>query len=237
MWIDRNSTGEKCHRCENGLNKTLINKKPRRLNKKTKLVYGVGVNDADYKTNPTINGKRVPCPFYSKWFGMLTRVYDPVYLSRFPTYQDVSIDAEWLTFSRFKAWMQLQDWEGKELDKDLIEPGNKLYKHDKCCFITKRLNSTIISSSSGSLPENLGATYDKTSGKYAAYININGSQKRIGRYKSKVEASINYLQEKIKYMLEIMKCETDPRIKWGIIRHVDIYQERLNYLNLNKGSL
>lgn len=48
--------------------------------KKTKLVYGVGINDADYvvgvsKELPKVDGKRKHkltwCPFYLRWCNML----------------------------------------------------------------------------------------------------------------------------------------------------------------------
>ena len=38
-----------------------------------KLVYGVGVNDAWYKTYIQVDGKQVVCPYYRKWKDMLKR--------------------------------------------------------------------------------------------------------------------------------------------------------------------
>lgn len=96
------------------------------------LIYGVGINDADYKVRL--------CPFYRKWISMLTRCYSEKYHSKFPTYKNCTVCKEWLTFSNFKRWMKQQDWNGNQLDKDIINPGNKVYSPDNCCFISKELN-------------------------------------------------------------------------------------------------
>ena len=51
------------------------------------LIFGVGVNDSDYVVYPTIDGKRVACPFYFTWKSMLQRCYDPKFQKKYPTYK------------------------------------------------------------------------------------------------------------------------------------------------------
>ena len=119
--------------------------------KKKKLVYDVGLNDADYKVQEftTVvdeNGKEGRklawmCPFYRKWTEMLKRCYSPIYQERHPTYIGCSTCRDWLVFSNFKMWMETQDWEGKELDKDILFPGNKVYGPATCVFVDKRVNT------------------------------------------------------------------------------------------------
>ena len=119
-----------------------------------KLVYGVGINDADYATQikKTIgyeNGKQKQkliwsCHFYEKWKSMLERCYSERFKIKFPTYKDCTVCEEWLTFSNFKSWMEEQDWQGKELDKDLLVVGNKIYSPQTCCFLTKMINTFIM---------------------------------------------------------------------------------------------
>lgn len=109
----------------------------------TKLVYGVGINDADYAIAPRINGKQVRCKIYGIWAALLQRCYDPAELERQPTYLNCSVDKEWHSFMNFRAWVLTQDYEGKELDKDLLLPGNKLYSKETCVFINKALNNFI----------------------------------------------------------------------------------------------
>ena len=79
------------------------------MNKKQKLVFGVGINDADYSIQKVItivdeNGKRRQkqiwiCPFYKKWKSMLERCYSDKYRERYPTYKSCSVCQEWLTLS------------------------------------------------------------------------------------------------------------------------------------------
>jgi len=95
------------------------------------LVFGVATSDSSYVTQKTIDGVMVVCPFYRKWISMLTRCYSKNYQLRHPTYKGCSVSDEWLLFSAFKSWMKKQDWDGKQLDKDLLISGNKIYSPDR----------------------------------------------------------------------------------------------------------
>lgn len=102
---------------------------------KNKLVAGIGTNDANY--NVTRNG-RITCPFYREWKGMLDRIRDKA------SYRDCTVCDEWLdSFMAFRAWMVEQDWEGKELDKDLLGRDLKHYSPSTCYFIPGLLNRHI----------------------------------------------------------------------------------------------
>ncbi len=106
----------------------------------SKKVCGEGINDATYATSRYENNKLVwRCPFYQQWFNMINRVYGK---RDKELYGDVIVCPEWLTFSNFKSWMATQDWEGKQLDKDLM--GNGLvYSPDSCAFLPRRINQLI----------------------------------------------------------------------------------------------
>ena len=103
----------------------------------------VGINDATYIVKTTINGKRVTCPYYSKWSEMIRRCYSTEYQGRKPTYSDCCVHAGWWLFSSFKRWMEKQDWQGKHLDKDLIKAGNKMYSPLTCVFVSNKVNTAI----------------------------------------------------------------------------------------------
>lgn len=125
---------------------------------RNKLVHSVGINDADYpvaKTD-TADGKTKQvwmCPYYNRWKSMLERCYSNSYQNKFPSYVGCVVCEEWLTFSNFKSWMEKQDWQGKQLDKDLLGDG-KIYSPDVCCFISDDLNKflTFRKSSNKGLP-------------------------------------------------------------------------------------
>ena len=107
-----------------------------------KSVCGVGINDADYMVSQIVNGKQVACPIYRSWANMLERCYFRKFQDKNPTYADCKVCDGWLTFSNFRAWMLTQDWQGKELDKDIKIKGNKVYSPSSCSFVTTKENTT-----------------------------------------------------------------------------------------------
>ena len=85
----------------------------RKLDTSKKLVYGIGINDADYAVTEwetiEVNGKRKKklvwgCPYYRTWKDMLRRCYSTKFQETNPTYIGCSVSDEWLTFSVFKSW-------------------------------------------------------------------------------------------------------------------------------------
>lgn len=111
---------------------------------KRSLICGFGVNDADYYTQT--KSPRWRCPYYQTWHSMLNRCYNEKHLRRQPAYLGCSVCGEWHKFSVFKAWMIKQDWEGKELDKDLLVQGNKVYGPETCVFVSGLVNKFITTS-------------------------------------------------------------------------------------------
>ena len=149
-----------------------------------KLVHGVGVNDADY----TVRTKDGLCHFYSRWADMIARCYYEKSLEKHPTYRCCTVCDEWLTFSNFKMWMEKQDWQGKELDKDIKKPGNKVYSPDNCMFVTRRENTDALvqpirSTNSSGIK---GVGFFKALGKWRARIKIDGKDIHLG-YFDKIE--------------------------------------------------
>lgn len=139
--------------------------------KSNKLVAGVGVNDSDYpvvRFGKDINGKRSRewvCPFYKTWSAMLNRCYRIANDKRYNSYRETTVCQEWHTFSNFKSWMEKQDWEGKDLDKDLLTDNNQ-YSPGNCIFIPAWLN-TFITGEKKSSGYNLVAIYED-GGKYTS---------------------------------------------------------------------
>jgi|SRR5690554_6639749 len=179
-----------------------------------KLIYGVGVNDSSHPVWTKLNGKSVICPFYSKWMGMLRRCYDPKLPSKHPTYVGCYVTEEWHLFSNFERWMKTQDWEGKELDKDLLKAGNKLYSPDFCVFIPQELNlfTTDGGANRGEYP--LGVYLDKESGRFRAHCRNPFTRKKenLGLFDTPEEAHLTWRKRKHELACMYADQQTDPRV-------------------------
>ena len=133
-----------------------------------RMVAGMGLNDANYIIRPLINGKRVTCPYYKKWENMLNRCYNPLFHSRRPSYTECSVSEDWLLFSKFRSWMELQDWEGNQLDKDLLVIGNKVYSPKTCIFLSGIVNRFMENTIDLSQVRSIGCNYSKEKNKFKA---------------------------------------------------------------------
>lgn len=118
--------------------------KPYSRKKGQNTVFGVGINDADYPVVTEVAGRRIKCEFYARWANMLLRVYGK------PTQKSIATAThpDWLVFSKFKSWMEQQDWEGNHLDKDILVKGNTEYRPDTCAFVPCRVNNILLSKNS-----------------------------------------------------------------------------------------
>ena len=187
------------------------------------LIYGIAINNADYKVKPTINGKRTTCPYYRTWFNMIQRCYSTSFHKKWPTYAECSVTNEWLHFLTFKIWMEKQDWKGKHLDKDIMIPGNKIYSPDTCVFVSPRINTLLVDckASTGKHPK--GVRFNKADGKFIASMRVFGKSRYLGRFNDPDEASKAYRKAKRLHLLETAYCESDFRVKWGLYRHSLLY--------------
>lgn len=189
-------------------------KTPRRIYKKNKLIYGHGINDSIEKVSITIDGKIIKCPYYTTWHSMLKRCYDPIEHRNYPNYIGCHCVDEWHLFSKFKEWMTLQDWKGKQLDKDLLFRGNKLYSPETCVFISGRVNAFLTDRKRARGEYALGVGKNPWQTKYRAYCNNPFTNKRIGLG---THATIELAHEawktqKHKFACDLAGLEQDSRI-------------------------
>ena len=207
-------------------------------NKKRGLIHGVGINDADYVTEikETIGyvGKTQKtkliwiCPFYRKWRHMLERCYSAKCQMKRPTYIGCTVCDEWKYFSKFRAWMIAQDWEGKELDKDLLFRGNKLYSPETCCFLSRCVNVFIteVKTNSGEWP--VGVSWNKREKIFVACCQ-NPFQKKnrgfIGKFHSASEAHEAWRAKKLEYARNLADQEIDNRIKKALVSRYENYDD------------
>lgn len=198
---------------------------------KNKKIFGIGVNDADYSVYKyeLIEGvwKSVwICPFYVKWKDMFKRCYDAKYHAKI-NYTDCYVTPEWHYFMQFKSWMKTQDWEGKELDKDLLFPGNKIYSPETCVFIDRKINKFLTErrSSRGDLP--IGVSLDKRTGRFAAKCSdfVSGKRKHLGIHDTPEEAYRAWLAFKLSQAYVLAREQTDLRVTAALIYRYQHYIE------------
>lgn len=197
--------------------------------KPKKLVYGVGINDAGYVVNKrdTIgyaDGKQKQklvwvCPYYERWTDMLRRCYSASFQESRPTYAGCTVSEEWLTFSNFKEWMEKQDWEGSQLDKDLLFEGNKIYSADTCCFVTSMANLFTTDSCNSRGERLIGVSWHKGMNKFISQCSNPFTKKRehIGYFDSELEAHEAWRNRKLELARELAAIQTDPRVARALI--------------------
>lgn len=199
-----------------------------------KLIYGVGINDADYPITryEFSNGKERQawmCPFYRTWRDMLTRGYSESWKTKYPTYRDCFVCEEWLKFSNFKKWMETQNWENRNLDKDLLFKDNKLYSPSTCIFITGKVNRFLLDNKSrrGCLP--IGVCWHKRDCLYHANISVDNTRKYLGAFQSSQEAHQAWLTAKLEAARElaeeVLSCGGDFRIAYALVNRYEKYEE------------
>ena len=205
------------------------------MTNKKRLVCGVGINDADYavvkwETIGYVNGVRKQklvwmCPYYRTWRGMLNRCYSIKTQERQPTYKGCSVSEEWLRFSNFKIWMEKQDWEGLQLDKDLLFEGNKIYSAETCVFVTKAVNLFTIDRGASRGEWLIGVYRDKGAGKFMSQCRNPFTKKSeyLGLFTCELEAHQEWLKRKLELAHLLAAEQTDERVARALIERYTNY--------------
>ena len=176
---------------------------------KRALVYGFGVNDANYRTSIVIGGKKTWCVFFTTWKNMLRRCYDKKFQEKNKSYRGCEVVAEWRRFMAFREWMSVQQWRGMHIDKDLIGDG-KVYGPEACVFISRSVNAFIAGSGcnrrslvNAGLPR--GVCF--RDGRFRAQINVAGKKTEIGCYKTPSEAHAAWASAKAKMAFQLAESQ------------------------------
>lgn len=186
-----------------------------------RLVYGVGINDADYvvthREHFYVAGKRYAkntweCPFYSKWTRMLYRCYHKTFKEKHTTYEGCYVTEEWLTFSNFKSWMETQNWKGLELDKDILVFNNKVYSPNTCIFVSQRVNKFLNIKKAMENKNPTGVVWNEVRGKYRAKCSdpFTGKVKILGEYSDIHKAHNAWFEFKLNVAYKLIEDEGLP---------------------------
>ena len=149
---------------------------------------------------------------YNYWYAMLRRVYSEKQLKLKPTYKQVEVCEEWLNYTNYKQWFDknyytIQDQQ-MELDKDILDKGNKIYCPEKCIFVPHNINILFVKSnkSRGDLP--IGVYFKKKNNKYCSQCNATTKEGKkynayLGLFNTPEEAFYAYKQFKENYIKEV----------------------------------
>ena len=183
--------------------------------KKSKLVFGVGTNDADYFVCKHENRKQVwMCPYYRTWTSMLGRAYNDKLKKRYPTYEGATVCEEWHSFMCFRAWMETQNWEGKQLDKDLLVRGNKVYSPTTCVFVDKVVNTFLNDSAAARGEWPIGASWCERGNKFRGMCRNPFTKKYeyLGSFTCPQQAHLAWKKRKHELACQLADIQTDQRV-------------------------
>lgn len=168
---------------------------------------------------------------------MLRRCYDGKHKEKHQTYKNCTVYNDWLYYPNFKKWYDenYYEIEGQrtELDKDILNKGNKVYSPINCVFVPKLINSLFIKNDAnrGDLP--IGIHWDKRSKKYQVQCHIftplsqESKQKYIAQFTTPQEAFNAYKktkEEKIKLVADYYRDQIPEKLYEAMYRyevHID----------------
>lgn len=188
------------------------------------LIYGVGLNDDTYKTQYKLDGKIIRCPYYVTWSGMLRRCYSENFKLSRPTYNGCYVCDEWKVFSSFKSWMMDRDWEGKQLDKDILCKGNKVYSPDFCVFVPALINSFIIANDANRGEFPVGVTWCDWNKKYKSSCSNPFTKKgeNLGFFDSADEAHMAWSRRKYEHAVLLASTVSEDKIAKALINRFKV---------------
>lgn len=201
------------------------------------MICGVGIIDVSYKKRITSSYKNKDgklcqkliwtCPYYLTWCNMLRRAYSEKEKLKNPSYKYASVCDEWLKLSSFKAWMETQDWQDKQLDKDLLVRGNKVYSPETCCFVSSVINSfvTECNKSRGEWP--IGVYWFKRQSKFKACCRnpFTNTREHLGYFDDPNTAHQAWLTRKLELSRLLAAEQDDPRVAKALVERYENYEE------------
>lgn len=186
-------------------------------------VYGVG-------RLGLVEGNPVDVKCYKIWHSMIQRCYSDNYKTREKSrsYNDVTVCKEWLTYTTFRDWFNINYKEGYYLDKDLTVLGSREYNPESCSFIPNEINCLLLNAGRNRGKYPIGVHLDKGTNKYAAQVSVKGEsgikKKFLGYHETPEEAFQTYKHFKENWV----KSVAERSYKAGDISK-KIYENLKNY--------
>lgn len=187
----------------------LTGKRIEKIRNRNRLVYGIGINDANVIVND--GGKQITS--YHVWQDILYRCHTEKGNTNCPSYVGCSICEEWKRFSVFKEWFDKNYIQGYYLDKDILEKGNKVYDPKHCVFVPQEINMLLCKANRirGKYP--IGVSYHNQCDKYVAKVTINNRIVHLGLFFNPEDAFNAYKQAKERHIKDVaQKYYNDGKI-------------------------
>lgn len=166
---------------------------------------------------------------YRTWQNIIDRCYKDRKSSR-DYYKNSIVCDEWHNFQNFAKWCEENyyevDEEEMQLDKDIVQKGNKIYSPETCVFVPKRINTLLINNkrSRGEYP--IGVCWNKRDEVFCVHCSIieNGRKinKFIGNYSDSDSAFNRYKEFKESYIRNVADNYADKIPK-------RVYNALINY--------
>lgn len=155
-------------------------------------MFKVGINDV-VAAGYSCKGRE-----FRLWQAMMSRCFSEYTKRVRPTYEGVTCQESWKTFSLFiKDVSSMKGFDkmltdGWVLDKDILVKGNKIYSEETCCFVPKEINGcfTLRKLHRGDYP--VGVRKCSRSGKYVARCGYDGRRRNLGYFTNVMEAFLAY---------------------------------------------
>ena len=194
-----------------------------------KMLYGVGVIDANYKLYVVEGGKFYFCPFYKVWKSMMTRCYSEKYHTSNRPYEKCTVAVEWHSFNAFRSWMETHEWKNMYLDKDIIIMGNKNYSPENCIFVSRHLNNLVQERRKNKTGLPVGVGRVRSTERYYARHVLYGKKTHLGVFNSPEDAEAAYINAKISDFVCVAEEQSDERIKTAILSRANSLREGINH--------
>lgn len=185
-------------------------KNPYRPNVYNVGYMGVGSFTARIKGTVTIE--------YQMWSNMLQRCYSSVWHDENPSYVNCTVAPEWHNFQNFAMWCTAQPYYtyGYELDKDILNPGNRIYSPIMCALVPKEINGLFIDNTNLIRDNGLPIGVKVNHKRYQART----THVALGTYDTPDEAHHVYLDYILNYKLQILfkyKGNIDERVYYAAL--------------------
>ena len=189
------------------------------------LVHGVGYNSADRRRMLGLPVHEATGRPHSKWKDMLARCYK----SGASAYAGCTVCKKWHDFQEFADWFVAQTYSGAkdaELDKDILDPINKVYSPEYCSVVPRVINQMFRDTRSqrGKLP--IGVSIAARGKGFISRISKNGKHFYLGKFNDPIAAFEAYKAAHSEYCVELA-ATYEGKIDQHVIRRLQTYSRHI----------